>query len=316
MSITTAAVVFFSILFPSKTWFTPGQPINIGVAPGDQVIRLVLTDFTGKPFDAKTTVEYTNDAMVDLRELYATLDIPGAYILYAVPKDKDLKQFVGTPLIITVRPSPPAAGGAMPTAMVTKVDALKYAVMETDKGTMTLAFYYDVAPNTVDSFLRLAHGGFFDGLTFHRIVPDFVIQGGDPLGADPDETRRGAGDPGFTIGAEFSDRPHDVGVLSMAREGDPMERQGASPRPEFADSAGSQFFICLKRESTKQLDRKYTVFGKVTEGLDVVAAIGATPTDGENRDRPTEKREIKSVKVFPVEQGKNPYDGLLIVTDK
>ncbi|MDW8263208.1 MAG: peptidylprolyl isomerase, partial [Phycisphaerales bacterium] len=227
-------------------------------------------------------------------------------LLYAVPDRANPRDFVGTPLVISVladdrRDAPPGP-------MVIRVTPLRYAVMDTDKGQMTLAFYYDVAPHTVDTFLRLAEEGFYDGLTFHRIVPKLPIQGGDPRGD-------GSGGPGFQIGAEFNDREHDVGVLSMAREGDPIERQGAMPRPEWANSAGSQFFICLSRESTRQLDRKYTVFGKVTEGLDVVESIGATPVGGETRDVPVERREIRSVKVFPVRKEHNPYETLLKVND-
>lgn len=308
MSIATAAVVFFSILFPSRTWYAPSQPLEITVKPEGGAVTLVLTDFAGKPFDAKMSNEVEAEKTVNLRDAFATLDTPGTYILYAVPTGKDLKAFVGTPLVIGVR-TDLRRGGPQATAMVVKVEPLRYAVMSTDKGEMTMAFYYDVAPNTVASFLSLAEGGYFDGLLFHRIVPEFVIQGGDPM-AD------GSGGPGFRIGAEFSDRLHDVGVLSMAREGDPLERQGAMPRPEWADSAGSQFFICLTREKTKQLDRRYTVFGKVVKGLDIVTAIGATPTAGENGDMPTERREIMSVKVLPVRPGENPYDGLLAVTEE
>lgn len=309
MTIATAAVVFFSVLFPAKTWFAPGAPLEITVKPDGAPVTLVVTDLAGKVFDPKAPVEVTTETTVNLRDAYATFDLPGSYVLYAVPKDKTITEFVGTPLVIGVRSDPRRGGGAAATPMVVKVEPMRYAVMSTDKGDMTLAFYYDVAPHTVANFLGLAEGGYFDGLAFHRIVPEFVIQGGDPKGDS-------SGGPGYQISAEFSDRQHDVGVLSMAREGDPLERQGGMPRPEFADSAGSQFFICLSREKTKQLDRKYTVFGKVTAGLDVVAAIGATPTEGPNGDTPTERREIKSVKVLPVTPGNNPYSGLLAVTDE
>jgi peptidyl-prolyl cis-trans isomerase B (cyclophilin B) len=305
VNIAAAAVVFFSILFPSKTWYAPSQPLEMTVKPENGAVSLVLTDFAGKPFDPKAPIEIASEQKVNLRDYFATLDVTGTYILYAVPAGKDLKEFVGTPLVIGVRSDKRPGGGASP-PMVVKVEPLRYAVMSTDKGEMTMAFYYDVAPNTAASFLSLAEGGYFDGLAFHRIVPDFVIQGGDPKGDS-------SGGPGYQIDAEFSDRQHDVGVLSMAREGDALERQGAMPRPEFADSAGSQFFICLTREKTKQLDRRYTVFGKVTAGLDVVAAIGATPVGGANGDTPTERREIKSVKVLPVSAGNNPYDGLLTI---
>jgi peptidyl-prolyl cis-trans isomerase B (cyclophilin B) len=123
--------------------------------------------------------------------------------------------------------------------------------METDKGTINLRLYPDVAPQTVNSFVFLASEGFYDNLTFHRVEPGFVIQGGDPRGT-------GTGGPGYNIKAEFSDRPHKEGALAMARAGHP-------------DSAGSQFYITLA--PTPFLDRQYTVFGEVTSGMDVVKKI-------------------------------------------
>ncbi|MEQ8171928.1 MAG: peptidylprolyl isomerase [Candidatus Eremiobacterota bacterium] len=125
--------------------------------------------------------------------------------------------------------------------------------MKTSKGTMKGELYPDVAPNTVLSFVTLSKKKFYNGLTFHRVVPDFVIQGGDPEGT-------GEGGPGYTIPAEFNDIKHDEGILSMARAMDP-------------DSAGSQFFICLSREHCKHLDNQYAVFGKVTEGFEVAKEI-------------------------------------------
>ncbi len=125
--------------------------------------------------------------------------------------------------------------------------------MKTSKGTMKGEFYPDSAPNTVLNFVTLSKKKFYDGLTFHRVVPDFVIQGGDPEGT-------GEGGPGYTIPAEFNDIEHQPGVLSMARSQDP-------------DSAGSQFFICLTREQCKHLDGSYTAFGKVTEGFEVAQKI-------------------------------------------
>lgn len=127
--------------------------------------------------------------------------------------------------------------------------------MKTSKGIMKGELYPDVAPNTVLSFVTLSNKKFYNGLTFHRVEPNFVIQGGDPEGT-------GAGGPGYTIPAEFNDIKHEEGILSMARAMDP-------------DSAGSQFFICLSREYCKHLDNQYTVFGKVTEGFEVARKIEA-----------------------------------------
>ena len=126
--------------------------------------------------------------------------------------------------------------------------------MTTSEGEITLELWNDVAPGHTENFLKLVDDGFYDGLAFHRIIPGFMIQGGCPNGT-------GAGGPGWQIKAEFNDREHQPGVLSMARSQDP-------------DSAGSQFFICLTRENCRHLDGQYTASGKVTDGMDVVRKIG------------------------------------------
>ncbi|MHC4349794.1 MAG: peptidylprolyl isomerase, partial [Planctomycetota bacterium] len=133
------------------------------------------------------------------------------------------------------------------------------AVISTSQGDMTVELWNDVAPNHVENFLKLGRSGFYDNLKFHRIVPDFVVQGGCPKGD-------GTGNPGWSVKAEFNDRPHQPGTLSMARSSDP-------------DSGGSQFFICLTREHCQHLDGQYTGFGQVTEGMDVVEALGSTEVD-------------------------------------
>ena len=128
----------------------------------------------------------------------------------------------------------------------------KIARIDLEKGgTITLDLYSDVAPNTVANFEKLANSGFYNGLVFHRVVPGFVIQGGDPNGD-------GTGGPGYKIKAEFSERKHLTGTLAMARAADP-------------NSAGSQFYICL--EPQPGLDRQYTVFGQVTAGMDLVKNV-------------------------------------------
>jgi len=129
------------------------------------------------------------------------------------------------------------------------------AVIKTDKGDITVELYPDVAPVTVNSFVFLACKGFYEGVTFHRVIPGFVAQAGDPTGT-------GSGGPGYTIPDEFSSRPFEEGTLGMAKTSAP-------------NSGGSQFFICYAPQSA--LDGKYTVFGKVTAGLDVLGKI--TPRD-------------------------------------
>lgn len=137
------------------------------------------------------------------------------------------------------------------------------ATIRTGMGDLLVELWDDVAPKHVENFLRLAREGFYDNLTFHRILPGFVIQGGCPRGD-------GTGGPGWRVKAEFNDRPHEPGVLSMARSTDP-------------DSAGSQFFVCLTREKCRHLDGQYTAFGRVTEGMDIVRRIGAVEVDRNGR---------------------------------
>ena len=150
----------------------------------------------------------------------------------------------------------------------------KQAIIETNMGRIVVDFYPDDAPGTVANFIKLAGQGFYDGLTFHRVIKGFMIQGGCPKGD-------GTGGPGYTIKAEFNSRKHLAGTLAMARANDP-------------DSAGSQFYICLAPQDF--LDGKYTVFGQVTSGMDVVQKIGSVAT-GAN-DKPIENVTIEKVRII------------------
>ncbi len=150
------------------------------------------------------------------------------------------------------------------------------AVIETKFGKIELKFFPEVAPNHVNNFIELAKKGFYDGTTFHRVIPGFMIQGGDPNTKDPDRKRHGMGGPGYSVKAEFNPTAHKRGILSMARSADP-------------DSAGSQFFICVA--DAPFLDRQYTVFGQVTSGMDVVDKIVSQPRD--KQDNPNERVEMK-----------------------
>ena len=138
----------------------------------------------------------------------------------------------------------------------TTIMTMKTATIQTEKGDMKVEFFDKDAPNTVKNFIDLSEKGFYDGLTFHRVIPDFVIQGGCPDGT-------GAGGPGYTIDCELDGdhQYHDRGVLSMAHAG--------------RNTGGSQFFICHNRQNTAHLDRNHTVFGKVVEGLEVIDQIRA-----------------------------------------
>ena len=139
--------------------------------------------------------------------------------------------------------------------------------IETNHGNISFNLLPELAPETVRSFVKLASDGFYDGTLFHRVIPGFMIQGGDPNTKDPNmKSQWGMGGPGFNVKAEFSSRSHLRGIVSMARATDP-------------NSAGSQFFIM--HANNTGLDHQYSVFGEVTEGMDTVDKIAALPRDGE-----------------------------------
>jgi peptidyl-prolyl cis-trans isomerase B (cyclophilin B) len=150
------------------------------------------------------------------------------------------------------------------------------ATIETRFGNIQIRFFPDAAPGHVANFIDLARKGFYDGTTFHRVIPGFMIQGGDPNSKSPDRSKHGTGGPGYTIKGEFNERPHKRGTLSMARSSHP-------------DSAGSQFFICVADASF--LDRKYSAFGEVVSGMDVADKIVSQPRD--KADNPNERIEMK-----------------------
>jgi len=160
------------------------------------------------------------------------------------------------------------------------VSAEEIAVIETKFGKIEIQFFEDKAPGHVKNFKDLANKGFYDGTIFHRVIPGFMIQGGDPNTKSDDRSTHGMGGPGYSIKAEFNDTPHKRGTLSMARSQDP-------------DSAGSQFFVVVKNSGF--LDGQYTAFGKVLTGMAVADQIVNSPRD--RRDNPNKRIEMK-VKVI------------------
>ena len=160
------------------------------------------------------------------------------------------------------------------------VSAQEIAVIETKFGKIEIQFFEDKAPGHVKNFKDLAKKGFYDGTIFHRVIPGFMIQGGDPNTKSDDRSNHGMGGPGYSIKAEFNDTLHKRGILSMARSQDP-------------NSAGSQFYIVVKDSAF--LDGKYTAFGKVLSGMAVADQIVNSPRD--RRDNPNERIEMK-VKVL------------------
>jgi peptidyl-prolyl cis-trans isomerase B (cyclophilin B) len=147
------------------------------------------------------------------------------------------------------------------------------AAMQTNHGAIELELYPEDAPKTVDNFVKLARDGFYDGVIFHRVIPDFMIQGGDPTGT-------GSGGPGYSFDDEFNEHKVERGALAMANAG--------------PNTNGSQFFI-VTTEAAPWLDGKHTVFGRVTSGMDVADTISELPRDA--RDKPHEDAVIESVSV-------------------
>ncbi|MDR2982419.1 MAG: peptidylprolyl isomerase [Puniceicoccales bacterium] len=166
------------------------------------------------------------------------------------------------------------------------------AIMKTSAGEMVIAFWPDVAPKTVENFKKLSNEGFYNGTAFHRIIKGFMIQGGCPNTKAGATGIPGTGDPGYKIKAEFNNKSHQRGVLSMARAAQP-------------DSAGCQFFIC--HGNAGFLDRNYTAFGEVIKGDDVLEKIAGTPTSmgpGGEKSTPTQRIEIESVTIVPADSVK------------
>jgi peptidyl-prolyl cis-trans isomerase B (cyclophilin B) len=168
--------------------------------------------------------------------------------------------------------------------MSTNSPTSEVAVLKTSYGEITIAFWPDVAPKTVENFKKLARDGFYDGTAFHRIIKGFMVQGGCPNTKTGETGMPGTGGPGYKIKAEFNAKSHVRGVISMARSSHP-------------DSAGSQFFIC--HGDAKFLDRQYTAFGQVVKGDEVLEQIANVPTkaNGGEKSTPIDRVALESVKI-------------------
>jgi len=174
----------------------------------------------------------------------------------------------------------------------TKQGVEELVVIQTNIGDIVIELFEEAAPKHAVNFRKLVREGFYDGTTFHRVIPGFVIQGGDPNSKDDDRSNDGTGGPGYTVDAEIGLK-HARGSVSAARRPDQVNPQRAS--------SGSQFYICLK--DLPSLDGAYTVFGKVVEGMDVVDKIAAVPRD--QRDNPVEKVEMVKVVLKAVKSKDN-----------
>ena len=164
----------------------------------------------------------------------------------------------------------------MVSPIVNAADKTANAIIETKFGDIEIHTLPEIAPKHVENFLNLAKSGFYDGTIFHRVIPEFMVQGGDPNTREMDKSKYGQGGPGHKVKAEFNERSHVRGIVSMARSNHP-------------DSAGSQFFIVVK--DSKFLDRQYTIFAEVINGMDVADKIVSQKRD--SRDNPLERIEIK-----------------------
>lgn len=193
---------------------------------------------------------------------------------------RQLSMLVGCAVLAVCLPVSIAGGVgyAADKAPAPKAEASKgpRAIIKTKFGEIELKLFPDLAPKHVENFIKLAKDGFYNGTIFHRVIPGFMIQGGDPNTKDSlKKDSYGQGGPGYTVKAEFSDTPHKRGIVSMARANDP-------------DTAGSQFFIVV--EDSRFLDRKYTVFGEVTKGIGVADKIVGLPRN--DRDLPNDRIEM------------------------
>ena len=170
--------------------------------------------------------------------------------------------------------------------MSTTSTPAEHAVIKTSYGEMTVAFWPDVAPKTVENFKKLAREGFYNGTAFHRVIKGFMFQGGCPNTREGATGIPGTGSPGYKLKAEFNAKPHVRGVLSMARSAHP-------------DSAGSQFFIC--HAAARFLDKQYTAFGEVVKGLDVLDQIANVPcsASGGEKSTPIERIAVETVVIVP-----------------
>lgn len=176
----------------------------------------------------------------------------------------------------------PEPQGSESTAQVPPKAGDEVGVIKTNLGRIVVSFFPDKAPGHVKNFKDLARKKFYDGTMFHRVIPGFMIQGGDPNSREGDRSLHGSGGPGYTIKAEFNDVLHVRGILSMARSSDP-------------DSAGSQFFIMVAEN--KGLDGQYSAFGRVVEGMEVVDKIVALPRDGNDNPLVENPARIESIRV-------------------
>jgi peptidyl-prolyl cis-trans isomerase B (cyclophilin B) len=253
------------LLQPTRLYFQPNQPVTISLKEAAQLALLDPSGAVVAKGEAKP-----EGGTFDLAKLFP--QIWEGQTLYVQPLDKAGKPMEPALVVVPLK-APHGHGGINGLRIYPEMNA----VLHTTEGDVTVGFSPEVAPTTVKNFMELVAGGLYTNVPFHRILPGFVIQGGDPTGT-------GTGGPGYWIDLESSDKQHVEGTLSMARSQDP-------------NSAGSQFFICLAR--TEHLDHGYAAFGDVVSGLDVVRKIAATPLADPRAGKPVKAPLITSAELAP-----------------
>lgn len=282
-----AAALAVLLLNPVRLYFQADQPVMIHVnvqalaelpETKDASLSLVLLTPGGK-VQTQAQVDPTQNTL-DLMQLFpgegggkSILWNGKTWYLQLVAGQTP----IGSPLVV-VPLSPPGRGGQAVSAL--RIYPEKLVIMETSMGQIGMRLDPAAAPNTTMQFANLVAGGFYTNVIFHRVIPQFVIQGGDPTGT-------GTGGPGFFIDLESSSKLHTRGTVSMARQGNDI------------NSSGSQFFICLSRSAVAQLDKQYTAFGDVVWGMEVVDQIVALPTTRDGSNRPLTPPVIQRATLVP-----------------
>ena len=280
--------------------FTAAPATEIATASGAPLFKVYSATGEEQKFEVGG-VKPSTDGTVDLSAAYPKLKEGGTFFVTW----KDAPPLVIETLFNTSYPAFKAkiqslSGDEKKAAlerfgpMVTHMELAEYAVITTDKGVIKAKFAYDDAPHTIDNYISLARQGFYDDSAFHRVIFNFMIQGGDSYA---NTAKAGQGGPGYDVPHEFSDKKHLRGVLSMARSSGDMASPTGKTITTAEDTAGSQFFIM--HGDSPNLDGGYTAFGDVFEGMNVVDAIAKTPTSDNNGTVKGDRPKIVSIRILP-----------------
>lgn len=290
----TAVILTLVLLNPVRLYFQPDQPIMVNVdtraiarlveeghANGPLSLQLIRDKGDGSQAVVATGKLDANASEIDLLQVFdgrvgkrGDLWDGQTYYVQLLAGEKP----IGSPLVVVPLFPPGRKNQVAVNAL--RIYPEKLVQFETSLGTMGIRLDAAVAPNTTLQFSELVQGGFYTNVIFHRVIADFVIQGGDPTGT-------GTGGPGYYTDLESSNKPHDRGTVSMARQGHDV------------NTSGSQFFICLSRRGGASLDRQYTAFGDLVWGMDVVDKVVALPTLPGGANRPVNPPVILNATLIP-----------------